>query len=374
MRRRRHRSSTQNHRRRALVVLLGCVGLAIALVAVALTLPPRSDAPVVSGENDAPVSFGAAPLDDAPFTADLVGDSSDAYPIYRYSVVAGGVHSLKDVERAVESDPTVRAHYSSVSIANLKVVHAPARREAYMSYRIGDRVYWTSKKIALAQGEAVLTDGRTTIRARCGNLVSDVAMSPTSGEEPPSSAFDAVEPRPGIDGAASEPTAVAGISEDRAPGSGPAGGDSAPGEEPSGVPGAGGFAPGGFGGGLVSPGGRTSSAPPGGPGGSLITPGPNPPSGGTPPGGGTPPDGEIPPDVWNPPGDGNPGFPPGFEEEPNPPGGPGNPPGTEIPPIDIETPPQVLPVPEPGTLVLLGTGLALTAWRARRRQSTRKDS
>ena len=164
MRRRRQRSRTQ-HRRRALVVGLGVVGLAVALVAVALTLPPRSTAPIPEG-NDAPVSFGAAPLDDASLTAGLVGDSSGEHPIYRYSVVSGGVHSVDDVERAVDSDPTVRAHYSAVSVANLKVVRAPARREAYMSYRMGDRVYWTSKKIALAQGEAVLTDGRTTIRAR----------------------------------------------------------------------------------------------------------------------------------------------------------------------------------------------------------------
>ncbi|MBK8976749.1 MAG: PEP-CTERM sorting domain-containing protein [Planctomycetes bacterium] len=89
-------------------------------------------------------------------------------------------------------------------------------------------------------------------------------------------------------------------------------------------------------------GGTTEPAPPVTPPGTSGSTGNSGSSGGTPPGGGEPPGGS-----GNPPG-GNP-PPPGGNP---PPGGGGNP---------------AAPVPEPGTMLLFGSGLAGAAWLRRRR-------
>jgi hypothetical protein len=84
----------------------------------------------------------------------------------------------------------VAKHYSGVSMAALHVERVTEPRSAYMSYRINDRIYWTKYKLQLLPGETILTDGETTIRGRCGNGVSDVAMLPVSAQEPEAAAFD----------------------------------------------------------------------------------------------------------------------------------------------------------------------------------------
>lgn len=381
MRSRRRRSQSRKPRF-SLFVAAGCVGVAIVLAALAFRLPPGYDAPEAES-GDTPEDFGASSLQEFPAVAELPsGLGNNEHPVYRHSVVSGGVHSLDDVERVVATDPVVREHYAGVSVARLKVVRTPARRSAYMSYRIGDRVYWTSKKIALAEGEAVLTDGKTTIRARCGNLVSDEAMAPTSEQEPAVAAFDAVEPRPAT-AAPPAPSAVGGVSGLRERGGAGVPGSAqsafAGGEPATGIGGGSGFGPGGFGGsggaggsgGSLGPGGQTSRHPPeGGSSDPSLTPDP----GLDPPGTDGPPGLD---DPWWP--EPPPSFPPGPGDEPGPggpPDGPGGPPGfgPELPPVDVQPPPEVVPVPEPETLVLLGTGLALAAWRARRGQSKKSAS
>ena len=61
---------------------------------------------------------------------------------------------------------------------------------AYVSYRIGDRVFWTRKPVRIPAGETLLTDGETEIRARCGNAVSDLAREPVSDVEPMAAELD----------------------------------------------------------------------------------------------------------------------------------------------------------------------------------------
>jgi len=78
----------------------------------------------------------------------------------------------------------VAAHFSDFSGPKSRIVELKADRAAYVSYRINDKVYWTKKKVKLAKGEKLLTDGANYARARCGNRISEVSQAPTSAEEP----------------------------------------------------------------------------------------------------------------------------------------------------------------------------------------------
>lgn len=98
--------------------------------------------------------------------------------VYRYSVIPGGVASSAALAGEVMRDPVVAAHYAKFDVAKARVVKLAAPQWKHVSYRVGDKVFWTSKKVMLAAGEAVITDGKITARTRCGNQVSDVAMAP----------------------------------------------------------------------------------------------------------------------------------------------------------------------------------------------------
>jgi hypothetical protein len=111
--------------------------------------------------------------------------------IYPNSIVSGGVFSKTEVQTAVSSDPVVAAHYSEIKLADLKLAKFVRDAKAYVSYRRGDRVYWSSKPVQLHGEEQVLTDGRNHIRARCGNRISETQRGPTaSRDEPMESVLD----------------------------------------------------------------------------------------------------------------------------------------------------------------------------------------
>jgi hypothetical protein len=60
----------------------------------------------------------------------------------------------------------------------------------YVSYRKGDDIYWTARKVMLQAGETLLTDGRNEMRARCANRISDVPRSPVEPHAPSPGALD----------------------------------------------------------------------------------------------------------------------------------------------------------------------------------------
>jgi hypothetical protein len=60
----------------------------------------------------------------------------------------------------------------------------------YVSYRKGDKVYWTAKKLQLAEGETLLSDGRSEIRGRCGNRISDLPQLPVEARGPSEEELD----------------------------------------------------------------------------------------------------------------------------------------------------------------------------------------
>jgi PEP-CTERM motif len=278
------------------------------------------------------------------------GSAVSGRQLYPYSVVPGGVATPDELKSAVLRDPVVAAHYADFDVAKARLIRLQEDHAFYVSYRLGNHIYWTKNKLTLFKGEALLTDGKHEARTRCANRLSDTLVSPMSAKQPKLEAMEAapnMELVPGplsVDGlSSSSPEALSPL---LSPGgvSGTAGGlpefVSLPPEFPivgggSGSPrrstGGGGGTPGGG-----SPGGGTPGG--GSPGGG--TPGGGTPGGGTPgggtPGGGTPGGGT--------PGGGTPG---------------GGTPGGGGPPTAV---------PEPGTLLLLGVGLGAT-WLRKKRKS-----
>ena len=119
-------------------------------------------------------------------------------PIFRHSVVSGGVYTADDVRAAMERDRIVAAHYSGVNVRELRVEALSDERDVYMSYRIGDEIYWTKQKVRLQQGETILTDGVRHIRARCGNCIALAPMEPTADDEPGEMEFDSLADDPDL--------------------------------------------------------------------------------------------------------------------------------------------------------------------------------
>jgi hypothetical protein len=118
--------------------------------------------------------------------------SSGARTVFRHSVVPGGVYTADEAQAAMSRDSTVADHYRQVSPAVLHPETLAADQLVYMSYRIGDQIYWTKNKVLLREGERILTDGVNRIRARCGNCLSLQPMQPTADAEPDSAEFDAL--------------------------------------------------------------------------------------------------------------------------------------------------------------------------------------
>ena len=122
--------------------------------------------------------------------------------VYAYSVLPGGVKDADDLRYAALRDYVVRRHYAHFDYAHAQLVRATEAREVYLSYRIRDTVFWTRRKIRLHVGELLLTDGKITARARCGNQISDTAKPEVSEEEPAEDVLDqpvaAVESAPSL--------------------------------------------------------------------------------------------------------------------------------------------------------------------------------
>ena len=180
--RRRRRRSFRNRRRDARAVI-AAIAVVSAFVSAVLYLEQLKEARVdpLAAANETVLAHD---LDLEP--------ARDESPrtIYPFSVIPGGVYSAGEFAAAVATDAPVGAHYGDVIPAAMHVKTVDGPRAAYMSYRVGDQIYWTKGKLALHEGERVLSDGSVTVRARCGNRLSDEPMLPVSDAEPPVEAFE----------------------------------------------------------------------------------------------------------------------------------------------------------------------------------------
>jgi hypothetical protein len=313
------------------------IGVLLAAWFFGLRFPGVSTHPPQATESDSPSA---------------IADILPSRPVYKYSVVNGGAYTTDELARAIARDPVVAAHYRTVNIAHLRAETVADDRFAYMSYRRGDQIYWTRHKVRLRQGETILTDGTTQVRARCGNCISLTPMDPVAETDPDMVEFEALMDDPVIPIPAGPLMAIAGPAPTLPPGLllAPPFGDA-----PIGAIGETDPFP-------VAPVGDpdvaesvaeiiSSPIAPGFDPGATVVPFPQIP--------GTPPNGQP----------GNPGDPGGPHEKPpvlvEVPFDPSTPledPGT---PVDPETP---VPAPEPGTILLVGGGLGAMIRRLRARQ------
>lgn len=257
----------------------------------------------------------------------LVSQPLTSQSFYPYSVIPGGARDANQLRNAVAQDPTVRAHYANFVLASARVERLPKTQAFYVSYRIGNDIYWTKHAVAIPAGETVLSDGEHIARTRCGNRLSTVPVAPNAKNEPAPAAMEIADG--GTELASIETPAPAELpatpplaTEIAPPPAGPA-------VSPMGI-----FAPP-----LPSfPIGSGTPLPPGSP--STPPSRPTPPSGPTPPS--TPPSGPTPP-----------ATPP---SSPTPPA---------IPPV---TPP--VPAPEPSALLMLAPGIGFVFLKKFRKQKS----
>ena len=111
-------------------------------------------------------------------------------PVYPYSVLPGGVRDARELKWAADHDPVVAAHYAGFDYDHARIVRLVLARTVYVSYRIGNKVYWTRHRVKLKKGETLITDGKITARTRCANRVEEVPQQLTSSSEPPVMKFE----------------------------------------------------------------------------------------------------------------------------------------------------------------------------------------
>jgi hypothetical protein len=104
--------------------------------------------------------------------------------VYRYSVIPGGVRSVEELKNAIARDPVVSAHYAAFHLSRARIIRLDRARSLHVSYRLGNHIFWTKRKLKIAKGETLITDGVHTARTRCGNLISATMLPPVFPSEP----------------------------------------------------------------------------------------------------------------------------------------------------------------------------------------------
>lgn len=121
--------------------------------------------------------------------------------IYPYSIIPGGVLDVAELKQVLRNDRVVAAHYADFNVDKARAIKVTKARAVYVSYRKGDQVYWTAKKLMLVPGETLFTDGEHEMRGRCANRISDVPRFPVEPDGPTEVELDlALEGVPGMEG------------------------------------------------------------------------------------------------------------------------------------------------------------------------------
>jgi hypothetical protein len=97
--------------------------------------------------------------------------------VYKYSVVPGGVYTPEELAAARRLDPVVEEHYADFG-HDTKITTLKEDMFVYVSYRKGNKIYYSKKKHKVCKGEVVITDGKNYARTRCANRLTKVFKPP----------------------------------------------------------------------------------------------------------------------------------------------------------------------------------------------------
>lgn len=111
-------------------------------------------------------------------------DSRPGRPAYLYSVIPGGVASAEELRQAMDHDPVVAQQFAGFDFQRAHLVQVSEKQSMHVAYRMGDKVYWTRKKVALHPGETLISDGKIVARTRCGNRIALAPLGPPALTEP----------------------------------------------------------------------------------------------------------------------------------------------------------------------------------------------
>lgn len=171
------------------MALLGAViGLVLLVWLLGPDQSPVARSPLADDTPARPAPSAALPSA-APAPASAVTAPRRIYP---YSIIPGGVADREQLASVIKTDKVVAEHYSSFAVGKAFALTVSKPRAVYVSYRKGDQVYWTARKLMLVEGEILLSDGRSEMRARCANRISDVPQFPVAPDEPAAEEFDSV--------------------------------------------------------------------------------------------------------------------------------------------------------------------------------------
>jgi len=98
--------------------------------------------------------------------------------IYPYSLIPGGVRNSYELSESISHDPVLAEHYRDLRPAAMFPLRLTTDTEGYVSYRVGGKIYWTSHLVRIRKGELVLTDGYHMVRGRCGNQIVPAYLRP----------------------------------------------------------------------------------------------------------------------------------------------------------------------------------------------------
>ncbi len=172
------RTFYQKHR--SSIVFLACAGIFLFAFALADVLRR----PIIPAPPRLPFSAKA------PESIPQYQPAASERLIYPYSVIPGGVRSREELALNIDEDPVVSAHFAGFRAGDAEIVKAEETQFVHVSYRLRNKIYWTSKPVRIPKGETLITDGKDTARTRCGNKVSVLPQEPVAEEEPPPEVFE----------------------------------------------------------------------------------------------------------------------------------------------------------------------------------------
>ncbi|NOT28153.1 MAG: hypothetical protein HOP16_18890, partial [Acidobacteria bacterium] len=173
--------------RAAIAVLILAAASLVALV-VSVAGAGGSDA------RRSPALVGSGSLEQA----SLKEPGSTSRAVFKHSVIPGGVFTPEELQSALAQDAVAAAHYRNLNTSAVRTETVKQDRLAYVSYRKDDQIYWTRNKVRLKQGETILTDGASEVRARCGNCISETPGFPVAEVEPEAAELDRLVDAPPV--------------------------------------------------------------------------------------------------------------------------------------------------------------------------------